>query len=127
MERTDLTSEERALVGRAGDLIDEEPVTARPKSSTVMFSLRVDRNTFEALSDIAEDRGRRFSDVARDALHAYVDRSSESASYRLLEAIAAKVGVESPDTEASNIGDQLRHGRDRKTAKKATRTATPTP
>ena len=100
MARTDLTPSEGAVIGHPGDLVDEDRVPARPKSSTVMFSLRVDRQTFEALSDIAEERGRRFSDVARDALHVYVDRPTDAASYRLLEAIAAKVGVQTAERDA---------------------------
>lgn len=128
MERMDLTPTEPALVGQPGDLVDEERVPARPKSSTVMFSLRVDRKTFEALGGIAEERGRRFSDVARDALHAYVDGPSDSESYRLLEAIAAKVGVKRANAEASNV-DETRRRRDRggKSIRKPMPGATPTP
>ena len=90
--RPELTRAENLVVGRPGDLVDEDRVPARPKASNVMFSLRVDRKTFEALSDLAEQRGRRFSDVARDALHTYVDRSTGDDLHRLLEAIAVKVG-----------------------------------
>ncbi len=105
MARTDLTPSEGAVIGHPGDLVDEDRVPARPKSSTVMFSLRVDRQTFEALSDIAEERGRRFSDVARDALHVYVDRPTDAASYRLLEAIAAKVGVQTAERETPYVSE----------------------
>jgi hypothetical protein len=59
-----------------------------------MFSLRIDRATFEALSDQAEREGRRFSDTVRDALRAHVGRSSDDQTYRLLEAIATKLGVD---------------------------------
>lgn len=72
-EYADLTPDERALVGNPAEWVTEAVVPARPKSTTAMFSLRVDRRTFEALSDIAERRGLTFSEVARDALRQYVD------------------------------------------------------
>lgn len=94
MERTDLTPEEREAVGQPGDLVDEARVPPRPRSSSVIFSLRIDRPTFERLSVLAEERGRRFSDVAREALRAYVEPKGDSPSSReLLEAIADKLGV----------------------------------
>jgi antitoxin component of RelBE/YafQ-DinJ toxin-antitoxin module len=71
--RTDLTPDEQALVGNAADWVTEAVVPPRSKSTTAMFSLRVDRRTFEALSDMAERRGLTFSEVAREALRQYVD------------------------------------------------------
>ena len=96
MERAKLASE-RVVVGEPGDLVDEPAVPARPRASSVMFSLRIDRGTFEALSDLADRQGRRFSDTARDALRAYVDRSGEDRLQGLVEAIATKLGVDATD------------------------------
>jgi hypothetical protein len=72
-EYADLTPDERALIGTPADWVTEAVVPARPKSTTTMFSLRVDRRTFDALGDIAERRGLTFSEVAREALRQYVD------------------------------------------------------
>jgi antitoxin component of RelBE/YafQ-DinJ toxin-antitoxin module len=72
-EQAGLTPAERALIGSPADWVTEGVVPARPKSATTMFSLRVDRRTFDALSDIAARRGLTFSEVARDALRQYVD------------------------------------------------------
>lgn len=94
LSRSPLTEDESRIVGEPGDLVDEERVPDRPRSATVMFSLRLDRQTFEALGDLAERRGRTFSDFAREALRDYVARSGGDPSLRLLEAIAAKVGVD---------------------------------
>ncbi len=103
MDRTELTAGEREAVGQPGDLVDEERVPARPRSASVMFSLRIDRATFERLSDLAEERGRRFSEVAREALRMYVEPKSESPSSRdLLEAIADKLGVVAPPEGSSS-------------------------
>ena len=103
MEPTELTPEEREAVGQPGDLVDEEGVPVRPRSAKVMFSLRIDRATFERLSDLAEERGRRFSDVAREALRMYVEPKAESPSSRdLLEAIADKLGVVAPREGSPN-------------------------
>lgn len=88
--RSDLTPEERAVVGEPGDLVDEGRVSPRSKSTSVMFSVRVDRATFEAISDIAEEKGLRFSEVVRDALRRHVDQE-EIVMVRLLEEIAIKV------------------------------------
>ena len=53
------------------------------------------RDFLKSRSAIAEDRGRRFSDVAREALRAYVDGTTDSARYdAILAAIAKKVGVD---------------------------------
>ena len=53
----ELTRVEKSIVGRPGDLVDEDESARAPEDSNVMFSLRVDRKTFEALSDLAEQRG----------------------------------------------------------------------
>ena len=60
-----------------GDLVSEEAVPARPRSSTVMLSLRIERPTFDELSRIAERRGRSLSETAREALRAYVEGPSQ--------------------------------------------------
>lgn len=73
---SDLTPDEEEVVGIPGDLVNEEIVAARPRSSTVTFSLRVDRPTFDELSRIAEKRNRTFSETAREALRAYVEGPS---------------------------------------------------
>ena len=49
------------------------PLSSTVIPANVMFSLRIDRATFERLNDLAEERGRRFSDVAREALRMYVE------------------------------------------------------
>jgi hypothetical protein len=82
------------VVGMPGDLVSEEAVPARPRSSTVMFSIRVDRATFDELGRIAESRGKTFSETAREALRTYVEGPLQDRSYRLLEAIAEQVGLE---------------------------------
>jgi hypothetical protein len=92
-ERLDLSPDEQEVVGKPGDLVSEAAVPARPRSSTVMFSLRVDRPTFDELSRIAEKRGRTFSETAREALRVYVEGPNQDRSYRLLEAIAEQVGL----------------------------------
>jgi len=102
--RVDLAPNEKEVVGIPGDLVSEEAVPARPRSSTVMFSLRVDRPTFDELSRIAEKRGRTFSEIAREALRAYVEGPNQDRSYRLLEAIAEQVGLEPREV------DRARHG-----------------
>lgn len=102
--RVDLAPNEKEVVGMPGDLVSEEAVPARPRSSTVMFSLRVDRPTFDELSRIAEKRGRTFSEIAREALRAYVEGPNQDRSYRLLEAIAEQVGLEPREV------DRARHG-----------------
>lgn len=80
-ERTDLTPEERAIVGSPGDLVSEDVVPARPRSSTVMISLRIDRQTFESLNRLAEEGGRTFSEAARDALRTFVRDRADAESY----------------------------------------------
>jgi hypothetical protein len=72
-EYADLTPDERALVANPAEWATDAVIPARPKSTTAMFSLRLDRRTFEALSDMAERRGLTFSEVAREALRQYVD------------------------------------------------------
>jgi antitoxin component of RelBE/YafQ-DinJ toxin-antitoxin module len=71
-DHVDLTDAERTLIGNPDNWVSEQAVPARARSSTAMFSLRVDRATFEALGQLAELRGLTFSEVARDALRQYV-------------------------------------------------------
>lgn len=70
--RSELSAEEREVVGRPGDLVSEDPVPARTRSESVMVSVRIDRPVFDALSDIAERTGRTFSETARQALRDFV-------------------------------------------------------
>jgi hypothetical protein len=100
--RLDLAADEIEVVGMPGDLVSEPAVPARPRSSTVMLSLRLDRPTFDELSRIAEQRGRSFSETARDALRAYVEGPNQDRSYRLLEAIAERVGLEPREVDRAN-------------------------
>ena len=103
----DLTPIERAAVGEPGDLVDEPEVPARSKSASAMFSLRIDRGTFERLNDLAEKDGRRFSDIARDALRKYVaerqvtDSATLESISRKLDALAVTVGMrgDAPDVD----------------------------
>ena len=101
-EHADLTPDERALVGNPADWVTEALVPARPKSTTAMFSLRVDRRTFEALGDIAERRGLTFSEVAREALRHYVDSGgrliSISAHELIIEAETVRVVEPKPSS-----------------------------
>lgn len=109
--RRDLAAEEIQIVGMPGDLVSEAAVPARPRSSTVLLSLRVDRPTFDELSRIAEKRGRTFSETAREALRAYVQAPDQDRSYRLLQAIAEKVGLEA--SERGRGPRQTPRGQDR--------------
>jgi hypothetical protein len=103
-ESLDLSPYEKEAVGMPGDLVSEEAVPARPRSTTVMFSLRLDRPTFDELSRIAEQRGRTFSETAREALRAYVEGPNQDRSYRLLEAIAERVGLGTRELERAYQG-----------------------
>ncbi|MBI2776009.1 MAG: hypothetical protein HYX57_01905 [Chloroflexi bacterium] len=80
-KRLDLTSDERALVGRPGDLVSEDAVPPRPKASTVMVSLRIDRRTFDDIGRVAEERGASFSATARDALRAFISDHDDDRPY----------------------------------------------
>lgn len=76
-ERTDLTTEEAALVGSRGDLVTEAVIPPRRRSESVMLSLRVDRKVFDALGRLAEADGRTLSETARAALLDFVlDRAA---------------------------------------------------
>jgi hypothetical protein len=78
VERTDLTADERRIVGQPGDLVSEDAIPARPPSSSVMLSLRIDRRTFDELSQLAEQQDATFSDTVRGALRAFVrDRRTD--------------------------------------------------
>ena len=98
-EYADLTPDERALIGQPVDWVTEAIVPTRPKSTTAMFSLRVDRRTFDALGEIAERRGLTFSEVAREALRQYVESGgrliSISAHELIIEADSVRL-VEPP-------------------------------
>jgi hypothetical protein len=71
-DRPDLTPDEARLVGQPGDLVSEDAVPARPRSDTVMLSIRVERPVFDRLNEIAEASGRTFSEAARGALREFV-------------------------------------------------------
>jgi hypothetical protein len=81
LDRSDLTDNEREIVGKPGDLVSEDPVPARARSTSVMLSLRIERRTFDAIGRIAEDSGRTFSEAARDALRQYVGESGAGRPY----------------------------------------------
>lgn len=78
---TDLTDEEKELRGEPGDLVSEEFVPGRPRASSVLVSLRVDRGTFDELGQLADERSETFSTVARDALRVYLDSSPGRRGY----------------------------------------------
>lgn len=78
---TDLTDEETTLRGKPGDLVSEEFVPGRPRTSSVLVSLRIDRGTFDELGQLAEGRGESFSTIARDALRAYLESSPRQDAY----------------------------------------------
>jgi hypothetical protein len=100
-DRSDLTASENEVVGQPGDLVSEDPVAPRPRSGTVMISLRIDRPVFDELSRMSEAGGRTFSETARDALRTYVrgratgagpylpDNAHRSASRRVSESAAS--------------------------------------
>jgi hypothetical protein len=71
VDRSDLTIEEREVVGSPGDLVSENSIPARSRSSSVMVSLRIDRRTFDDLTHLAEQGGQSFSELVRDALRNY--------------------------------------------------------
>ncbi len=113
---TDLTPDERVLIGDPADWVTEAIVPARPKSTTAMFSLRVDRRTFEALSDMADRRGLTFSEVAREALRQYVDSGgrmiSISAHELVIEAQTVRlVEPKPPSRRAAKVGTGRRPAR----------------
>jgi hypothetical protein len=70
--RSNLMPHERQVAGDPGDLVSEDLVPARPRSTTVMVSLRLDRGVFDGLNRLAERNDRTFSETARDALRTYV-------------------------------------------------------
>jgi hypothetical protein len=80
-ERSDLTVDELDVVGDPGDLVSEDAVPPRPRASSVMVSLRIDRRTFDALSTLAERRGGTFSDTLREALRGFLQDQRTAASY----------------------------------------------
>lgn len=82
-ERSDLTAEEQAVVGKPGDLVSEDAIPARPRSRSVMVSLRLDRRDFDELSRLAEQDGRTFSETARKALRAYIGEPRADTPYPL--------------------------------------------
>jgi len=86
-DRSDLTASEKEVVGQPGDLVSEDPVAPRPRSGTVMISLRIDRPVFDELGRLSESGGRTFSETARDALRTYVRaRATGAGPYRPAEA-----------------------------------------
>jgi antitoxin component of RelBE/YafQ-DinJ toxin-antitoxin module len=100
-EHADLTPDERALVGNPADWLTDAVVPARPKSTTAMFSLRVDRRTFDALSDMADRRGLTFSEVVREALRQYVDSGGRLISISATELTIQAETVRLVESKAS--------------------------
>jgi len=86
-DNSDLTADERALIGTPADWVTDAVVPARPKSTSAMFSMRVDRQTFDAIGEMAEGRGLTFSEVAREALRQYVDSGGRMISISARELI----------------------------------------
>jgi hypothetical protein len=80
-EPSDLTADEQEVVGDPGDLVTEDAVAPRPRASSVMVSIRIDRRTFDALSTLAEHRGGTFSDTIRDALRGFLEGQRAAGSY----------------------------------------------
>ena len=107
-EFADLTADERALVGDPAEWVTETVVPSRPKSTTAMFSLRVDRATFEALGELAQRRGLTFSEVAREALRQYVGSGGRPISISAQELIieARTVRLVEPRTAGRRVGAQ---------------------
>ena len=69
-----LSDAERAVVGRPDDYDWEnaEQLPARARPSTVQFSLRIDRQVFEAVQRMSAERGSTFSESVREAIERYV-------------------------------------------------------
>ena len=101
-ERSDLTADEMEAVGKLGDLVSEEAVPARPRASSVMVSLRIDRRTFDELSRMAEQRGGTFSTTARDALRAFLGGRSEDQPYPEADRLRAPRRVSDNSTQTWN-------------------------
>jgi len=112
-EPTDLTAEEMAIVGKPGDLVSEEVVPARPHSSSVMVSLRVDRPTFDSLSRLAAGGGRTFSQTARDALRTFVRANADTPYPRRDHSSKGRPRKVSEAASLSWSDDELRSALDR--------------
>ena len=69
---SDLTADEKSVVGTPGELVSEDLVASRPRSATTVISLRIDRQVLDELSRLAEEDGRTFSETARQALRTFV-------------------------------------------------------
>jgi hypothetical protein len=104
--RADLTTEERDLVGNVGDLESEDFVPARPRSRSVLVSLRIERSDADQLSRIAEAGARTFSEVAREALRLYAsERSPLGDTYPRQGADQARVSRRVSESSASTWTD----------------------
>lgn len=75
-----LSARERAAVGTPGDYAWDEAVKepARIRPETVQFSVRVDRDLFEGLQDVATRQDATFSDVVRFAIRNFVRNGGRS-------------------------------------------------
>ena len=88
--RVDLTLDEQEIVGMPGDLLSEPTVPPRPRSATVLISVRLDRHLFDELNRSAQGAGRTFSETAREALRTFVGEQRADNSYPLREAHRAR-------------------------------------
>jgi hypothetical protein len=113
-DRSNLTPQEREAAGEPGDLISEDVVPARPRSSTVMVSLRLDRAVLDGLNQLAERHRRTFSETARDALRTYVFGRAPSAPYPARDAYPAGAGRKVSENQQLTWSDgDLRSALDR--------------
>jgi hypothetical protein len=113
-DRSDLTPDERDVVGMPGDLVSEEPVSARPRSTSVMLSLRIDRQTFDELSRLADGGGRTFSETAREALRTFVREHGGGRSYPIRASEWTRAGKRvSEDRQVAWNDDDLRSALER--------------
>jgi hypothetical protein len=115
-DRSDLTPEERDIAGSPGDLVTEQVVPPRRRSSTVMLSLRLERAVFDELNGIARRDGRTFSEIAREALRTYVVGHSQSATYPQRDHAASRapaVRKVSESVQRTWTDDELRSALDR--------------
>jgi len=112
-EPSDLTDDEKEAVGMPGDLVSEEVVPSRARSTTVMISLRIDRPVFDELSRLAEEGGRTLSETARDALRSFVRGQRGSRSYPIAASARVPSRKVSESTDPTWTDDDLRSALER--------------
>jgi len=69
-----LSSTERVVVGTSDDYAWEKAIElpARPRTASVQFSIRVDREVVDALQRLSRERSGTFSETVREALERFV-------------------------------------------------------